>query len=162
MLVFLNILHFFAGKENNSLPLTYVTPFPTFVLFDLFCSTFKQNVFPSFGVGLHVVVSHSIVARFVFEDGQRESDPQAIWPMYDTNADGVEGTAYNFPSAVKGNYTLTAMSHQPLAFLNAKMAEFNDSPDVKHGYVLLFNAGGDAIFSHLAAYTQMQGEQVAK
>jgi hypothetical protein len=34
--------------------------------------------------------------------------------------------------------------------------------ELKHGYVILYNANGDRIFSHLTAYTQQKGDQVCE
>lgn len=68
--------------------------------------------------------------------------------------------SYNIDTTNDGEYVLTISSTKPLAFLNTLMAATGQKVDIKHGYVVLYNAGTDRIFSHLAAYTQQQGDQV--
>lgn len=86
---------------------------------------------------------------------------QTFWPLWDSDSQSVSGISYNIANLATGSYTLTVTSDQSLSLLNSIMANTSThTADLKHGYIILYNANTDRIFSHLAAYTQQQGEQV--
>lgn len=85
-----------------------------------------------------------------------------FYPIWDSESQTVKGTAYNIDNPVTGEYILSIKAPR-IPFEQADALVRNISGqivEVKHGYVILYNAGGDRIFSHLAAYTQLQGDQV--
>jgi len=86
---------------------------------------------------------------------------QTFWPIWDSDEQSATGMSYNINNPILGAYTLSASASASLTLMNSMLRNISkQTDDLKHGYVVVYNANADRIFAHLSAYTQQKGDQV--